>query len=272
MITKAIIEKIESDGYHVKVRIPVLHKIDGAPGATAFEDLPTALICFTPGCKPNLSVGDIVYVGFENNQMSEPVVLGVLLNNNSINSSASINADSLNVNVNAVLPQNQTLVGDLNVTKLADNTSLSLLSSVNNEISELKNNVNKLQVNYPIETGTNNGWEYIKYNDGTYEADKRLTVNTSLSTVSEKVFTTNPSTPFDFGMRPSFDASSLRRLTITFLSSLRNSAEVWYANYTNPSIVENSIYNIGTWILVSSKQIATVRGYLFAHIKGKWLF
>ena len=84
MITKAIIEQITDDGYHFRVRIPILHKIEDAPGATPFKELPIALMCYAPGCKPNLSVGDVVYVGFENNQYSEPVILGMLFNENYI--------------------------------------------------------------------------------------------------------------------------------------------------------------------------------------------
>lgn len=115
MIQKAIIESVESDGYHFKVRIPAMHKIAGVPGATSYEELPLALVCFAPGCKPNLSVGDVVYVGFENGQYSEPVILGMLLNDSSVESTASIQADSFNVSHNAELPSTGVKLGDLSL-------------------------------------------------------------------------------------------------------------------------------------------------------------
>lgn len=119
MIQKAIIESKESDGYHFKVRIPVMHKIEGVPGATSYEELPTALVCFAPGCIPNLNVGDVVYVGFENGQYSEPVILGMLLNDSSYsNSSASIQADTFNVAVNADLPSTGVKIGDVDLNDL----------------------------------------------------------------------------------------------------------------------------------------------------------
>lgn len=95
MITKAIIEEMMADGYHVRVRIPILHKIENAPGATPFKELPLALVNYAPGCKPNFSAGDVVYVGFENNQYSEPVVLGALLNDSYMTMSGSILADAI---------------------------------------------------------------------------------------------------------------------------------------------------------------------------------
>ena len=122
MITKAIIEKVENDGYHYKVRIPILHKIADAPGSTPFKELPIALVCYAPGCKPNLNVGDVVYVGFENNQYSEPVILGMLLNDSYKESSASIRADSIQASVNVNLPNSNVNFGNITLSDIVDNT------------------------------------------------------------------------------------------------------------------------------------------------------
>lgn len=183
MITKAKVEQISPDGYHVKVRIPTLHKIEGAPGATPFEELPYALVCYAPGCKPNLTVGDIVYVGFENNQISEPVILGMLLNNTFTNSSTTINADSLNVNINAQLPDNQTTVGNINVSNLANNISLSTLNGLNDRFESIEDTIFNLKndgsshahatdhINIYVNSSTGND-----LNDG-------LTINTAVETL-----------------------------------------------------------------------------------------
>ena len=113
MITKAIIESIESDGFHFKVRIPVLNKIEGVVGATPFNELPIALANCPPGINPNYSVGDVVFVGFEDNQYSQPVILGNLYNESYANRSSSVQSDSLNVSLDASLPEaNKIQIGD----------------------------------------------------------------------------------------------------------------------------------------------------------------
>ena len=86
MIQKAIVEAVEND-YQVKVRIPKYDKMsyDG----TTYSELSTGIICSAPGSLVNYSVGDIVLVGFENEEVSKPVVLGLLYTNN--NPESSIN-------------------------------------------------------------------------------------------------------------------------------------------------------------------------------------
>ena len=49
MIYKAIISEIINNGYEVRIRIPVLHKIEGVSNATKFNDLPIATVCRQPG-------------------------------------------------------------------------------------------------------------------------------------------------------------------------------------------------------------------------------
>ena len=104
MITKAIIESVESDGYHFKVRIPVYHKIAGVPGSTPYEELPDASCCVPPGIKPNYSIGDVVWITFENNQYSDPVIMGMLYNDKMMESTSTVKADSLTVEIDAHLP------------------------------------------------------------------------------------------------------------------------------------------------------------------------
>ena len=86
MIQKAIVEAIEND-YQVKVRIPKYDKMsyDG----TNYHELSTGIICSTPGSLVNYSVGDIVLVGFENDEISKPVILGLLYTNNNAESSVN---------------------------------------------------------------------------------------------------------------------------------------------------------------------------------------
>lgn len=104
MLTKAIIEEISEGGYSARVRIPIYNKLATDVDATRTSDLPIAYYCCPPGMKPNYSVGDIVYVEFELDEESSPVILGALSRPNSSKSTCDIHADSLKVDVNATLP------------------------------------------------------------------------------------------------------------------------------------------------------------------------
>lgn len=75
MIQKAIIESIIDD-YSVKIRIPKYDKMytDGL----TYDELSTGIICSVPGTNVHYSINDVVLVGFENDEIGKPVVLGLL--------------------------------------------------------------------------------------------------------------------------------------------------------------------------------------------------
>lgn len=77
MLTKGIVEEVLST-HAVKVRIPLLDGIKDQPLATDSEDLTIATVCTFPNCCMNPSVGDIVFVAFEDNTLYKAVVLGFL--------------------------------------------------------------------------------------------------------------------------------------------------------------------------------------------------
>ena len=77
MITKAIVEEIISP-YEVRVRIPLIDRQDNTTLATKTEDLNIATICSLPNCYCNPQVGDVVFVGFEDNTYYKVVILGYL--------------------------------------------------------------------------------------------------------------------------------------------------------------------------------------------------
>ena len=77
MITKGIIEELISP-YEVKVRIPTLDRVTTSSLATSTENLNIATICTLPNCYINLQVGDVVFVGFEDNTYYKAVILGHL--------------------------------------------------------------------------------------------------------------------------------------------------------------------------------------------------
>ena len=109
MIQKAIIEQ-KIDKYSMKVRIPVYNKVKSDPTATPLEELYTASIQTLPGCSPNYQEGDIVLVDFENDNISLPIIVGLLYREDMPKGSTDVTADSLTVNVNTNLSEN-TLIG-----------------------------------------------------------------------------------------------------------------------------------------------------------------
>lgn len=108
MIYRAIIYKIIPGEYKAKIRIPLLDKIPGAVASTMEQNLYDAVICVPPGCTPSYSPGEVVMVDFEDNDLSKPVILGVLYREET-NSSMSLKCDSLNVEVDATLPKNTSI-------------------------------------------------------------------------------------------------------------------------------------------------------------------
>ena len=75
MITRAIIEELV-DQYHYRVRIPIFDRSEESAIYTQFNDLSIATCASTKGINNSLKVGDVVFVGFEDNSSSHPVILG----------------------------------------------------------------------------------------------------------------------------------------------------------------------------------------------------
>lgn len=153
MITKGIVEHI-IDKYSIKVRIPVYNKIEGVVGATPSKELSTASICTISHFDPNLSVGDIVFVGFEDNNTAKPIILGVLYKNLNSSSAGDLILNSLKVNVNTSL-SSETTIGNIT------SKEISYLSGLNENIQTQIDDLNKntyvkiiLSSPYAIENST----------------------------------------------------------------------------------------------------------------------
>lgn len=112
MIQKGIVESIISL-YKYKVRIPKYDKLSTTPGAVATDDLASAIVCSSPGTKIAYVEGDIVLVGFENNEFSKPVILGLLYREQEIDSS-QINIPDVN-NTLVKLEKNLNLLNSNNL-------------------------------------------------------------------------------------------------------------------------------------------------------------
>lgn len=137
MITKAIVEKIY-DNYRIAVRIPIFDKVPNVDGATPTDQLGVATICTLPKASPNIMVGDTVFVAFENNDISQPVIIGYLYSENLPKAAQGLNLDSIEVSAVAKLPS-QTTIGDVSMAELQclKGTKSNLQTQLNYILEEL---------------------------------------------------------------------------------------------------------------------------------------
>lgn len=113
MITRAIITDTDLSIGKVKVRIPILEHIgDGG------LDINWASIIYIPGIDIDYRVGDIVEVGFEDNDVGRPIVLGFLkLRDKNIESRVYADIKELNIEDKFEAPTN-TIIGKTSYQKL----------------------------------------------------------------------------------------------------------------------------------------------------------
>ena len=141
MLTKAIIVEIVTK-YQAKVRIPLYNKAQGTASATPDDSLPIATMCTLPGMYPNYQKGDVVWVGFEQNIFTQPVILGLLYRSNMGASTTDIIVNNITATSSATFP-NVTNIG--NVT--ADN--IQTLTDVNGSIQEQLDTIRSSSGVYP---------------------------------------------------------------------------------------------------------------------------
>ena len=131
MVVKAIIED-RVDIYSYRIRIPILNKISSASNPTSYETLSVAPVCTIPGVEIIYNKGDVVFVAFENDDLSEPVIIGQLAKKTDGGSYTSIFTSTLNVGLTANLPV-ETSIGSNTSQRI--NTTFSSVDAVNSLIN-----------------------------------------------------------------------------------------------------------------------------------------
>ena len=149
MLTKGIVEEVVSQ-YQVKVRLPIFNKSKDAIGATPKEELSDAIICTLPNSILGLQVGDIVIVGFEDNNTNKPIVLGCLSVDTKSTSGSGLILSSLQVNLDTQLSKD-THIGEITPEEIQS-------------LSKIKSNIQwQLDVlNQKIDSSSGAPEEYIK--------------------------------------------------------------------------------------------------------------
>lgn len=148
MITRAYITEVITSK-KVRVRIPIYDRVEKAGLSVSDNNLSIATICTPPNMVYNPQVGDVVFVGFEDNDMGKPVVVGYLLSasqrsglETTETSAPDVNALFLSVFKNATLPYN-TNIGSVTPEdiKALENTSGNLqaqIDALSSRIEELE--------------------------------------------------------------------------------------------------------------------------------------
>lgn len=131
-LTKAYI--VSKQGNTYRVRIPVFHGIEGSSNCTPEDELPFATVCSLKGTSNIYSKGDIVYVDFEENDYSKPVIMGSLILIDKSKTFIEIDVDRLSVKEGATLPKN-TSIGDVT------SQEISSLQGVSSNIQLQFNNI-----------------------------------------------------------------------------------------------------------------------------------
>lgn len=111
MVTKAIVEQL-IDPYRVRVRIPSIDRTLQSSVHTETERLNVALICTLPGCDPNIKVGDVVFVAFDDYSENQVVIIGYLYSQYKETPLCNLALQSLTVSDNSTLPYN-TFIGEV---------------------------------------------------------------------------------------------------------------------------------------------------------------
>lgn len=156
MVLRGIVQQLTNNG--AIVRIPTINHSEFSNDSTPIKQLYTATISCDPGIFPRLRINDAVWVAFENDDISKPVIIGVLFIPNKKGTISDATLDSLIINVDCKLPKDTT-IGKVSSDSLSYVENLrsnaqqqldNLLTEIDNPISNngLKQRVQKLEDNY----------------------------------------------------------------------------------------------------------------------------
>lgn len=137
MLVKGIIKQLPVVGKTNKyvVSIPSF-KTTGSTstGSVLNSDLVEATLCYQPGIISEYNVGDVVYIGFENDVTSSPVILGKLY----LTTSPSEVRSSLQVK--SVSAQNDSVLKNVSINDYSKTDIQSLFQRVSNLEKKVGNN------------------------------------------------------------------------------------------------------------------------------------
>lgn len=201
MLTKAIIQSVDYTKNLCRVRIPLFENASRNVNMIEAD----AQFSIVPGVYNSYKTGDIVFIGFEENKLERPIILGKLFVSAATEASAyrgNLSGNSLSITDTAQLPystifnydkisQNNTLYKDLDTPKkLADGI-----------INLQRAQAQKYQTAIEISTDDGNYKLYFKTsNDFTYTSGKSDEPLYRLCTALKNSQTNNLIIPLDFAL------------------------------------------------------------------------
>ncbi len=201
MLTKAIIQSIDYTKNMCRVRIPLFESASRNPNIIEAD----AQFNIVPGIYNSYKTGDIVFIGFEENAMESPVILGKLFVSAAAEASSyrgSISGNSLAITDTAQLPystifnydkiaQNSTLYKDLNTPKKLADSILNL--------QRVQEQTQRYQTVISVSIGGSSYKLYLKTSaDFTYSVGKSDEPLYRLCTALKNSQTKAPVIPLDF--------------------------------------------------------------------------
>ena len=146
MIYRAIIEEVV-DKCTAKVRIPLIHRSSMSNQYTHEANLPEAKICTLANTEPNIRVGDVVVVAFENNDSTKPIIIGYLYTGNEYGTYTSPKVNSLKVNLDTKLSEDTT-IGTITYNEILQlkNIKENIQESINQILNRLDNIESKIEI------------------------------------------------------------------------------------------------------------------------------
>ena len=201
MLTKAIIQNIDYTKNVCRVRIPLFENASRNVDMIEAD----AQINIVPGIYNSYKTGDIVFIGFEENKMEAPVVLGKLFISASTEASSyrgNVSGNSLAITDTAVLPystvfnydeiaQNSALYKNLNTPKkLADGILNLQRSQLHKYQTIIRVSINDIKYDLYIKTAS----------DFTYSLNKSDEPLFRLCTALKNSHATDTFIPFEFAI------------------------------------------------------------------------
>ena len=165
MITKGIVEEILD--YKAKVRLPIYDGTASSNLGTKSSQLSSATICSLSNIKSPVQVGDIVWVGFEDNDDSKPIILGHLYKSTPNISYAGLQLSTLDTKSTTKLYKD-TYIGNIKPNEIAMLTGLK--GNIQSQLNLLEEKTKLLDGNLdgylPLSGGSMTGEIKLGQGDG----------------------------------------------------------------------------------------------------------